>query len=114
MWLAGPESSIGRRAKRLERGGGPCHLTATLDAVSASLRTCPGGSRNSQRVLSEAPVRVRKERRSDAVAHAVELLERLGLADKQDSYSRQLSGGQQQRVAIARAIAVMETSPRAA
>jgi polar amino acid transport system ATP-binding protein len=37
---------------------------------------------------------------------ALELLERVGLADKADAYPRQLSGGQQQRVAIARALAL--------
>ena len=36
----------------------------------------------------------------------MELLERVGLADKADSYPHQLSGGQQQRVAIARALAM--------
>jgi polar amino acid transport system ATP-binding protein len=36
----------------------------------------------------------------------MELLDRVGLADKSDSFPRQLSGGQQQRVAIARALAM--------
>ncbi|MCA1655398.1 MAG: amino acid ABC transporter ATP-binding protein [Pseudonocardiaceae bacterium] len=56
--------------------------------------------------ITEAPVRVKKERRAEARAHAVQLLERVGLADKCDAYPRQLSGGQQQRVAIARALAM--------
>ncbi|CAA9289363.1 MAG: ABC-type antimicrobial peptide transport system, ATPase component [uncultured Chloroflexia bacterium] len=38
-------------------------------------------------------------------AHALELLERVGLADRRDSYPDRLSGGEQQRVAIARALA---------
>jgi polar amino acid transport system ATP-binding protein len=37
---------------------------------------------------------------------ALELLDRVGLADKAGAYPRQLSGGQQQRVAIARALAL--------
>lgn len=42
----------------------------------------------------------------EAREHAAELLERVGLADKHDSYPIQLSGGQQQRAAIARALAM--------
>ncbi len=54
----------------------------------------------------EAPVLVKREARSTAVANARRLLERVGLADKEKAYPRQLSGGQQQRVAIARALAM--------
>ena len=54
----------------------------------------------------EAPIRVRKLRKRDAVAQARSLLEQVGLADKIDNYPAQLSGGQQQRVAIARALAM--------
>ncbi len=43
---------------------------------------------------------------SEAKAHALELLERIGLADKADVYPSTLSGGQKQRVAIARALAM--------
>src|SRR5450759_496176 len=56
--------------------------------------------------ISEAPIRVKKERRATAEAHARTLLDRVGLADKVDAYPNQLSGGQQQRVAIARALAM--------
>ncbi|MGW0422600.1 amino acid ABC transporter ATP-binding protein [Streptomyces sp. NPDC003015] len=51
----------------------------------------------------EAPVSALKRPRKEAVEAARRLLDRVGLADKADTYPRQLSGGQQQRVAIARA-----------
>ena len=53
-----------------------------------------------------APMKVRKASAADAEQTAKKLLERVGLADKADSYPSQLSGGQQQRVAIARALAM--------
>ena len=54
----------------------------------------------------EAPVVVRKKKKEEGKAHAMELLTRVGLADKADEYPSRLSGGQQQRVAIARALAM--------
>jgi polar amino acid transport system ATP-binding protein len=56
--------------------------------------------------IIEAPIRVKKRRKQDAVESARKLLDRVGLADKANAYPAQLSGGQQQRVAIARALAM--------
>jgi polar amino acid transport system ATP-binding protein len=54
----------------------------------------------------EAPIRVKRVSKAAAIARGKELLERVGLGDKFDSYPAHLSGGQQQRVAIARALAM--------
>ena len=56
--------------------------------------------------LIEAPMGVLKESRSEVTQRAHQLLQRVGLENKKDSYPAQLSGGQQQRVAIARALAM--------
>lgn len=56
--------------------------------------------------IIEAPIIVKSTPRSEAEALGLELLEKVGLTDKQDAYPRELSGGQQQRVAIARALAM--------
>ena len=53
-----------------------------------------------------APIKVKKVSKADAEKKARELLDRVGLADKAESFPSQLSGGQQQRVAIARALAM--------
>jgi glutamate transport system ATP-binding protein len=53
-----------------------------------------------------APMKVRKRSKEQARAKAMELLERVGIANQKDKYPAQLSGGQQQRVAIARSLAM--------
>ncbi|MGJ7527024.1 amino acid ABC transporter ATP-binding protein [Variovorax sp. GB1P17] len=56
--------------------------------------------------ITLAPQSVKKIGASEANAIAMEVLERVGLAEKADAYPEQLSGGQQQRVAIARSLAM--------
>ena len=54
--------------------------------------------------ITIAPTKVQKRKKEEVQAEAEELLSRVGLGDKVNSYPRQLSGGQKQRVAIVRAL----------
>lgn len=56
--------------------------------------------------ITLAPTLVKKIGKEEAEKKAMELLERVGLPDKRDSYPKSLSGGQKQRIAIARALAM--------
>lgn len=56
--------------------------------------------------IMEAPMYVLRQPRDEAMQRAIELLERVGLADRAHAMPTTLSGGQQQRVAIARALAM--------
>ena len=56
--------------------------------------------------ITEGPIRVLKEDRSEVIERARELLRKVGLSEKENAYPASLSGGQQQRVAIARALAM--------
>ena len=59
--------------------------------------------------LTDAQIQVLGRSKEEAGKRGMELLEKMGLADKADAYPCQLSGGQQQRVAIARALAMDPT-----
>lgn len=54
--------------------------------------------------LTIAPMKLQGKSQAEAEATAMELLERVGLADRADAYPSQLSGGQKQRIAIVRAL----------
>ena len=54
--------------------------------------------------LMLAPVELKKAAKDEARQRAIHMLEKVGMADKADTYPEQLSGGQKQRVAIARAL----------
>lgn len=56
--------------------------------------------------ITLAPTLVKKIEKEEAEKKAMELLERVGLPDKRDSFPKSLSGGQKQRIAIARALAM--------
>ncbi|WP_033152938.1 amino acid ABC transporter ATP-binding protein [Streptococcus equinus] len=56
--------------------------------------------------ITFAPIELGKQSKEEAEKHAMELLEKVGLADKRDAKPDSLSGGQKQRVAIARSLAM--------
>jgi len=56
------------------------------------------------RNMTVAPIELLKRPKADAEKMAMELLERVGLADRANAYPSQLSGGQKQRIAIVRAL----------
>ena len=56
--------------------------------------------------ITLAPVTLKKMKKEEAKKLAKELLNKVGLSDKEDAYPRELSGGQKQRIAIARALAM--------
>jgi ABC-type polar amino acid transport system ATPase subunit len=62
--------------------------------------------RNALQNVMMAPQKVQKKSKSEAEKIALDLLEKVGLAEKAHAFPDELSGGQQQRVAIARALAM--------
>ena len=94
-----------------KHGGGPGGLMS--GSRSSDLRTRIGmvfqsydlfPNRTVLDNVTLAPVLVQKRKRDQARQEALELLDRVGLADRRDAWPSQLSGGQRQRVAICRAL----------
>ena len=56
--------------------------------------------------ITNAPLKVQNRDKAEVLKSARELLKKMGLEDKEDSFPHELSGGQQQRVSIARALAM--------
>jgi ABC-type histidine transport system ATPase subunit len=102
-------------ASRLDRGSMRAAAQAALarrdqrDAPRAGCRVQQFNLWPHMTVLGnviEAPIRVRKVPRKEAIAYGEECLRRVKLIDKAGEYPARLSGGQQQRAAIARALAM--------
>ena len=56
--------------------------------------------------VTYAPIKVLKQKKADAIAHARELIKLVDLENKEEAYPAHLSGGQKQRIAIARGLAM--------
>ena len=87
-----------------EEGKGLARLRADIGMVFQSFNLFAHKSVLDNVTLG--PIKVRKLSKADARAQAMQLLERVGIAEKAGSYPAELSGGQQQRAAIARALAM--------
>jgi polar amino acid transport system ATP-binding protein len=100
IWLHGPDGPVdlaepGINADPIRRRIGMVFQSYNLFPHMSVLRN-----------ITIAPTKVLGNPRAEADTRAMDLLERLGLADKARAYPDQLSGGQQQRVAIVRALAM--------
>ncbi len=87
-----------------EEGAGLATLRADVGMVFQSFNLF--AHRSVLDNITLAPTKVRKLKRSIAEAEGLDLLKRVGIADKAHQFPAQLSGGQQQRAAIARALAM--------
>jgi len=107
--LLGPsgsgKSTLLRCATGLETAdAGEIHYSGTFGLVFQNFNLFPHYS--VMKNITDAPLKVQKRKKEEVYKEARELLKKMGLADKEDSYPCQLSGGQQQRVSIARALAL--------
>ncbi|WP_028267749.1 amino acid ABC transporter ATP-binding protein [Arthrobacter sp. MA-N2] len=104
LWVDGEVVGYEQRNGRLHELADPdiCRRRAEIGMVFQHFNLFP--HMTVMENLIEAPTRVLKESKAEAVKRASRLLEQVGLSDKANAYPRHLSGGQQQRVAIARAL----------
>jgi polar amino acid transport system ATP-binding protein len=98
-YVASPD---GRRRRQSEAQAS--QVRAQIGMVFQSFNLFP--HRTVLENVIEGPIIVKREPRVEARARAMDLLAKVGLADKVDVYPSRLSGGQQQRAAIARALAM--------
>ncbi len=87
-----------------EEGKGLAHLRADVGMVFQSFNLF--AHKTVLENVTLGPIRVRGMKKKDAVEKAMQLLDRVGVADQAQKMPAQLSGGQQQRVAIARSLAM--------
>ena len=87
-----------------EAGKGIYKLRAEIGMVFQQFNLFP--HKSVLQNITLGPIEIRGLSKKDAEERATELLERVGIPEKADSYPVDLSGGQQQRVAIARALAM--------
>jgi polar amino acid transport system ATP-binding protein len=107
MWVAGSEIGYTRRRENTLYEQHPREIAKARRHVGMVFQHFNlFGHKTALENVMEGPVQVLHMPKKAAMARAVELLERVGLADRQNHYPSQLSGGQQQRVAIARALAM--------
>lgn len=99
------KSTLLRCATGLETpDSGEIHYNGTFGLVFQNFNLFPHFS--VLKNIVDAPLRVQKRNKEEVYKEARELLKKMGLADKENTYPFQLSGGQQQRVSIARALAM--------
>ncbi len=95
LWFQGQKVDTGTSVKRLRRDVGMVFQQFNLFPMFSALKN-----------VMYAPVHIRGMSEKEAKDMAMNLLSRVGMADRAQYYPDQLSGGQQQRVAIARALAM--------
>jgi polar amino acid transport system ATP-binding protein len=106
LWVDGERVGYRRRGDKLYelRESETARRRADIGMVFQSFNLF--AHRTALENVIEGPVVVRRRDRRSATERALQLLDRVGLADRAGHYPSQLSGGQQQRVAIARALAM--------